>query len=81
MSESGGRDRVKRNILLLSDSLELDSFIGVLPSTSGAATVKVLLNVMPAEAANLVKKSDASFRRLCNDSYLVTADTWLEIKV
>ena len=46
-----------KNVLLLCNSLELDCFIGVLPSTSRAATVKVLLNVMPTEAADLVKKS------------------------
>lgn len=50
-----------KGILFLRDSLELDGFIGVLPSTSGAATVKVLLNVMPAEAADLVKKSGTGF--------------------
>lgn len=61
MRKSEGRDRGKIDALLLCDSLELDGFIGVLPATSGTATVKVLLNVMPAEAADLVKKSDTSF--------------------
>jgi len=44
------------NVLLLCDSLELDGFVSVLPPTGGAATVKVLLNMMPTEAADLVKK-------------------------
>ena len=71
MSEPREQGQGKRDILFLCDSLELDSFVGVLPSTSGAATVKVLLNVMPAEAADLVEKS----RRGFHNGYEMM-DTW-----
>ena len=56
MSKLGVQNRGKMNVLLLCDSLELDGFVSVLPPTGGAATVKVLLNMMPTEAADLVKK-------------------------
>ena len=44
-----------KSLLLLCDRLELDGLIGVDPSTSWTATVKILLNVVPTKAADLVE--------------------------
>jgi hypothetical protein len=45
----------KRFLLFFSDGLKLNSLIRIYPSTSGTTPVKVLLDVMPTESADLEK--------------------------
>jgi hypothetical protein len=65
------------------DRLELNRIISVLPPTRRAAAVEVLLDVVPAELANLktstVSDGPSSARR--TTAHLVTARAWLEVEI
>ena len=74
--------------LLLVDRLELDGLISVLPPARRASAVEVLLDVVPAELADLQRAaprvsdgSSSELGRAGRGSHLVTARARLEVEI
>lgn len=70
-----------RHSLLLVDRLELNSFIAVLSTTSGATAVEVLLDMVPAKPTYLLDSEYGGRSESIQSTDLVTARAGLEVYV
>lgn len=70
-----------RHSLLLVDRLELNSFIAVLSTTSGATAVEVLLDMVPAKPTYLLDSEYGGRAESIQSTDLVTARAGLEVYV